>query len=66
MDISKEKRGIYYHIKNKQGVSRLLVHENYVRPSLNKEISDCKSLNIEPGGYLAIRALLYMGFKVSF
>ena len=44
MDISKEKSGIYYHIRNKQGFSLLLVHENYVRPSLNKEISDCKTL----------------------
>ena len=44
MHISQEKSGVYYHIRNKQGVSRLLVHENYVRPSLNKEISDCKSL----------------------
>ena len=44
VDISKEKSGVYYHIRNRQGVSRLLVHENYIRPSLNKEISDCKSL----------------------
>jgi len=41
--VSKEKSGIYYGIKNKQGVTRLLVHQNFVRPPLNKELKNCKT-----------------------
>lgn len=42
--VSREKSGIYYGIRNNRGYERLLVNENYIRPSIKSEIIDCKSL----------------------
>ena len=42
--INKEDTKTYYLIYNYKNRKRALVHGNFIRPALNKEISDCKSL----------------------
>ena len=42
--INVEKNKTYYMIYNHQTKKRALANENYIRPALNKEVSDCKTL----------------------
>ena len=42
--INVEENKTYYMIYNHETRKRALANENYIRPALNKEISDCKSL----------------------